>query len=455
MINNYEIKKINNEEILYIYFDYNFEFALFNKSDKEFDIKKQVLDFIKKNKIAFKGSIISIVVGGLLMSNIKLNNDDFNYINNLGFTNYNVEEVSNDINSLDSNEDINISDEELATEIIYSNNVEDNIPISNTLGNNIENDIHDFNTLENNIENGIPNSNTLENNIENDIPISNMEESIIEDVNTSETIEDNNIYVIVHRRNGGVETLELNDYLIGVVSAEMPALFNEQALMAQAIVARTYTLKAISRGQVLTDNESTQSYKSNSELLNMWGSSYDTYYNKIATAVYNTSSLYLEYNGDYIEALYHSTSNGKTESSVNVWGNFYPYLVSVDSSYDSTNPSFIHESVMSYEQVSNKLGLSVNYDTTFDILEYTTSNRINKISVDETIFDGVTFRNKLGLRSTDIEIIKNSDSITFRTKGYGHGVGMSQYGANGMAKAGYSYEDILLHYYPGVRINSL
>ncbi len=455
MINNYEIKKINNEERLYIYFDYNFEFALFNKSDKEFDIKKQVLDFIKKNKIAFKGSIISIVVGGLLMSNIKLNNDDFNYINNLGFTNYNVEEVSNDINSLDSNEDINISDEELATEIIYSNNVEDNIPISNTLGNNIENDIHDFNTLENNIENGIPNSNTLENNIENDIPISNMEESIIEDVNTSETIEDNNIYVIVHRRNGGVETLELNDYLIGVVSAEMPALFNEQALMAQAIVARTYTLKAISRGQVLTDNESTQSYKSNSELLNMWGSSYDTYYNKIATAVYNTSSLYLEYNGDYIEALYHSTSNGKTESSVNVWGNFYPYLVSVDSSYDSTNPSFIHESVMSYEQVSNKLGLSVNYDTTFDILEYTTSNRINKISVDETIFDGVTFRNKLGLRSTDIEIIKNSDSITFRTKGYGHGVGMSQYGANGMAKAGYSYEDILLHYYPGVRINSL
>ena len=455
MINNYEIKKINNEERLYIYFDYNFEFALFNKSDKEFDIKKQVLDFIKKNKIAFKGSIISIVVGGLLMSNIKLNNDDFNYINNLGFTNYNVEEVSNDINSLDSNEDINISDEELATEIIYSNNVEDNIPISNTLGNNIENDIHDFNTLENNIENDIPNSNTLENNIENDIPISNMEESIIEDVNTSETIEDNNIYVIVHRRNGGVETLELNDYLIGVVSAEMPALFNEQALMAQAIVARTYTLKAISRGQVLTDNESTQSYKSNSELLNMWGSSYDTYYNKIATAVYNTSSLYLEYNGDYIEALYHSTSNGKTESSVNVWGNFYPYLVSVDSSYDSTNPSFIHESVMSYEQVSNKLGLSVNYDTTFDILEYTTSNRINKISVDETIFDGVTFRNKLGLRSTDIEIIKNSDSITFRTKGYGHGVGMSQYGANGMAKAGYSYEDILLHYYPGVRINSL
>ncbi|MBR6113235.1 MAG: stage II sporulation protein D, partial [Bacilli bacterium] len=265
--------------------------------------------------------------------------------------------------------------------------------------------------------------------------------------------EQNKTYVNVKRSNGQVLTLELEEYVVGVVAAEMPAAFHEQALMAQSVIARTYALKAIQKGQVLTDNESTQSYKSNDELKLKWGSSYNTYYNKIKNAVSSTEGIYLTFNGTYIEAVYHSTSNGRTEDSSNVWGNSFPYLVSVESEYDSLNPSFISEKTITYQELSSKLGIDINTDTEFNIISKTSGNRVETLQIDGKDYNGVQFRNLLALRSADFDITKTDTGITFTTRGYGHGVGLSQYGANGMAKAGYSYEQILKHYYKGVTIN--
>jgi len=221
------------------------------------------------------------------------------------------------------------------------------------------------------------------------------------------------------------------------------------------VVSRTYTLKCISIGKTLTDNASTQMYKSKGELQSMWGANFNSYYAKVKQAVDSTKGEYLTYNGTYIDAVYHSTSNGRTEDASNVWGNSYPYLVSVESSYDNTNPSFSISKSFSYSELSSKLGFSVNGDSEFNILGYTSGGRVSSISIDGNIFSGVSFRSMLGLRSADFDIVKNNDGVVITTRGYGHGVGMSQYGANGMGKAGYSYRDILLHYYPGVSLGQL
>ena len=265
---------------------------------------------------------------------------------------------------------------------------------------------------------------------------------------------DTNTYITIQRSNGQMETIELEEYITGVVSSEMPALFHTEALKAQAIIARTYALKAISKGKLLTDSNSTQNYNDINQLKNMWGGNYNTYYNKVKDAVNSTKGMYLTYNGTYIEAVYHSTSNGKTESSVYGWGNYYPYLISVDSQYDSLNPSFLVSTTISYEKLSSLLGMDINSDTEFNITDRTDGDRVKTIIVNDKSYTGTSFRNLLGLRSADFDIEKTDDGVIFTTRGYGHGVGMSQYGANGMAKNGYSYSGILSHYYPGTVINS-
>ena len=182
--------------------------------------------------------------------------------------------------------------------------------------------------------------------------------------------------------------------------------------------------------------------------------SYDNY-NKIKNAVENTKGIYLTYNGSIIEAVYHSTSYGYTESSINVWGNDYSYLTSVESKYDSINTSFLKETFITYEKISKLLNTTVTKDTIFNILSYTSSNRVDIIEVNDIEYTGVKFRSLLGLRSTDFEIKKEENGINFITKGYGHGVGLSQYGANGMAKNGYTYKQILKHYYKGITISKM
>ena len=271
--------------------------------------------------------------------------------------------------------------------------------------------------------------------------------------NSANTVSTNQGRTISLRlNNGNVVSIALEDYVIGVVGAEMPALFNSEALKAQAVCARTFALKKASSGATLTATTADQVYKTNEELKAMWGSSYNTYYNKVKNAVFATSGEVITYNGSYIDAVYFSTSNGRTEDSVYVWNYSAPYLKSVDSKWDIGTKFFDATKTISKEELSNKLGVTVTSVSDIVINSKTTGDRVNGVTISGKEFTGVKMRTLLGLRSADFTVSESGDNIIFKTKGWGHGVGMSQYGANGMANAGYSYSQILKHYYTGIAI---
>ena len=409
MITRYEIIKNDNEERLLLYLDYNYEFSKIPSEDKK-TLEQRIIKYIKDNKILFSGTTITLIVGGIIIGNIYLKEPIEN--NKLE-----KQEIVEEINVVESEEKLVEEKEDKITDIEVKEEIKEKT---------VEKDISSKEEIDNN---------------------NSTEESPVKEDNI-----DNNIYVTIRRSNGEYLTLELEEYIIGVVGYEMPASFNIEALKSQAVIARTYALKSLSINKTLTDDYTTQGYKSNVELQSLWQGNYQHYYNKIRDAVLSTKGEYLTYNGDYIDAVYHSTSNGKTESSSNVWGTYYPYLVSVDSPYDIVNPSFKKETFLSYQDITNKLNIPVDYNTNIEVASYTISNRAETIKIGENLIKGVDFRNKLGLRSTDIEIIKGENGIVFITKGYGHGVGLSQYGANGFANNGYTYKDILRHYYTGVMI---
>lgn len=446
MINGYTIRKVNGQDVMYLFFDFNYEFSSFDFMAKREKIHDVVRNFIRDHNIIFKGATIALVAGGILFGSINLSTPSFSQVS----MNNNVS-IEEKVDHVKSDEIVEIEDVKENSVVNDNVSVSDNEVVVNSDSPSIVIDNTKSDSVVNNAGSNVSDVN-------NDVSVSEPVASTIvsEPVNeVSEVVVDNNIYVSVRRSDGRVVSLELEDYVTGVVGAEMPALFNSEALKAQAVIARTYALKANSMGRTLSDNESTQSYKDNGDLAGIWGSNYSSYYSKIKDAVNSTKGVYLTYNGNYIEAVYHSTSNGRTEDSSNVWGNSYPYLVSVDSVYDNSNPSFSISKSFSYSDISSKLGINVSSNTEFNILGYTSGGRVSSISVDGTEFSGVSFRSMLGLRSADFDIVKNDEGVVITTRGYGHGVGMSQYGANGMGKAGYSYSDILLHYYPGVSIEQL
>lgn len=451
MINGYTIRKVNGQDVLYLFFDFNYEFSSFDFMAKREKIHDVVRNFIKDHNIIFKGATIALISGGILFGSINLSTPSFSQVamNNNVSIEEKVDRVkSNDVVKVDEvKEDVSISD---SSSVSHDEVISTDSPsiVVDSKSDTVDNVSSNTSNIVNNESASEPAANTTASESINIVSEPEVIEQVQEEV-------DNSIYVSVRRSDGRVVSLELEDYVIGVVGAEMPALFNSDALKAQSVIARTYALKANSMGRVLSDNESTQSYKDNGELANLWGGNYDSYYNKVRDAVNSTKGVYLTYNGNYIEAVYHSTSNGRTEDSSNVWGNYFPYLVSVESSFDNTNPSFSISKSFSYNDLSSKLGININASSEFNILGYTSGGRVSSVSIDGVEFSGISFRSKLGLRSADFDIDKSTDGIIVTTRGYGHGVGMSQYGANGMAKAGYSYRDILLHYYPGVSIEQL
>ena len=451
MINGYTIRKVNGQDVLYLFFDFNYEFSSFDFMAKREKIHDVVRNFIRDHNIIFKGATIALVSGGILFGSINLSTPSFSQVS----MNNNVS-IEEKVDHVKSNDIVEIED------VKENSIVDDNVSVSNEVVVNTDSPSIVIDKVDSNNSKVVENVPGVSQNVSasRDTPVievsgPEINHTVSEPINEVSEPIDNNIYVSVRRGDGRVVSLELEDYVTGVVGAEMPALFSSEALKAQAVIARTYALKANSMGRTLSDNESSQSYKDNGELVSMWGGSYSSYYSKIKDAVNSTNGVYLTYNGNYIEAVYHSTSNGRTEDSSNVWGNSFPYLVSVDSVYDNSNPSFSISKTFSYSDLSSKLGFSVDANTEFNVLGHTSGGRVSNISVGGVNFSGVSFRSMLGLRSTDFDISKVDGGVVITTRGYGHGVGMSQYGANGMAKAGYSYRDILLHYYPGVVIEHL
>ncbi len=417
MINGYEIKKNYNEEILYIYLELDQEFAKLKGKKRKEKLDSIIKDYIKKNNITFKGVTVAIISSGILIGTMMLNKESIDYQNNIDKYTTNII----------SNNNIMPEFKEIKEDVYIPSNheiKEETSKIKEQTKKEVKNKVEDK-----------------------------KEEPKVE-VKESSTV-NNDKYIIIKRNNGLITNIELEEYVLGVVSAEMPASFNEEALKAQAIIARTYAVNTLNKGKILTDDSSTQNYKDNDELKKMWGSNYDKYYNKIKNCVNATKGIYLTYNGTIIDAVYHSTSNGQTEDAVYVWGNSKPYLVSVDSPYDETNKSFNYEKFFSYEEISKKLNMTINEYTLIEVLSLTSSNRVEKIEINNKEFTGIKLRTLLGLRSTDFTLNKEENGISIKTKGYGHGVGLSQYGANGMAKNGSNYEQILKHYYQGVSLTKI
>ncbi len=252
------------------------------------------------------------------------------------------------------------------------------------------------------------------------------------------------------------KNLELEEYIIGVVAGEMPASFEIEALKAQAIAARSYAMNKINTSDETYDlvtDVTNQVYITTDEMKNKWQSEYDYYYEKIKNAVLETQGLVMKYNNEIISAYYFAMSNGSTEDVSLVFGESKDYLQSVDSSWDENVKNFTVETNITKEEFCKKLDISCD-DIIIKDIKRSETNRVNEITINNKKFKGTEVRSLLNLRSTDFDIEIN-ESIKITTKGYGHGVGMSQYGANEMAKNGSTYEEILKHYYNNIEISKI
>lgn len=271
---------------------------------------------------------------------------------------------------------------------------------------------------------------------------------------------------LLHKKTGNTEQVNIDDYLCNVVSAEMPADFEIEALKAQVIVARTYTIYKIlnkkhENADICDDSTCCQAWISKEDRLARWEESKrENNWQKINDCINSTKGKIITYNNQPINAFFHSNSGGVTEIPVNVWGGTgYPYLQSVETSGEDAYNQYASEVTFTQEELINKLkqkysDISIDFsnENEIKILEYTESTRVKTVKFGNHEISGVEARTLLGLKSTNFEITKDGDNIKFSVKGYGHGVGMSQTGADSMAKQGSTAEDIIRHFYAGVEI---
>lgn len=267
-------------------------------------------------------------------------------------------------------------------------------------------------------------------------------------------------------KRGNIEELSFDDYLYGVVAAEMPASYNIEALRSQAIVARTYTMYQSlnnpkhENANVCDNSNCCQAWISKENRFSRWEENMrETYWKKIIQSVDSTSGKYISYQGLPINALFHSNSGGQTELPINVWGGSFPYLQSVQTSGEESYSSYSSEITISKDELVQKMlekynNFQINFNSSdcIQILELTESNRIKNIKIGNINLSGVEVRKIFGLKSAMFSFSIDENNIKFNVKGYGHGVGLSQSGSDALANQGYSYEEIVYHYYNRSRI---
>lgn len=275
---------------------------------------------------------------------------------------------------------------------------------------------------------------------------------------------------LLHSKTGEVENVNIEEYLCNVVSAEMPASFETEALKAQAIVARTYTMfklnnKKHDNADICDNSACCQAWISKENRLAKWEESKrDEYWQKICSVVQQTKGQVIMYNNEPINAFFHSNSGGTTEIPVNVWGSTnYPYLQVVETSGEEAYTQYASEVTIANTDIINKLkekyqDISIDFSNVEDlkIVEHTESGRVKTVKFGNHKLSGVEVRSIFGLKSTNFEILKiDNDHIQFKVKGYGHGVGMSQTGADSLAKQGKTAEEIIHHFYSNVNVKKI
>ena len=266
----------------------------------------------------------------------------------------------------------------------------------------------------------------------------------------------NNTIRVKDEQTNIIKEIPFEEYIKGVVAGEMPATFELEALKAQAVASRSYAMYQMAatkdKAYDVVNTTANQVYLTDEQLKDNWKEDYPEKINKIKTAIAETSGEYLTYNGEIVNAMFFSTSVGATENSEEVFVSALPYLRSVDSTWDKESPVYIDTYTFTLEDFYKKLNLPFKQTLKIEVTEKTSTGRTKALKINDQEMKGRDVATKLSLRSNYFDIVQNQNNITITTKGFGHGVGMSQYGANGMAKEGYKYDQILKHYYKNTEI---
>ncbi|MCL1950895.1 MAG: stage II sporulation protein D [Turicibacter sp.] len=249
-----------------------------------------------------------------------------------------------------------------------------------------------------------------------------------------------------------LEEIDLEDYVKGVVASEMYPSFEMEALKAQAIVARTFVLYSLQSSEHVLDTVMDQVFRDEGQLRERWSADFDGYWARITEAVDTTEGLVVKYDGQLVETLFFAMTNGFTENSEDVFGGTRAHLRSIESPWDTGVPNFEVETEFTLQNFRNALGDSSLTVSDIAILSRTPGGRVAEVQVGNTTMRGTQFRSALGLRSADFRVTSRNNLVVITTRGSGHGVGMSQHGANQMALAGKTYADILRFYYQGIEI---
>lgn len=257
-------------------------------------------------------------------------------------------------------------------------------------------------------------------------------------------------YVVEVHMNDKIKKIPLENYLIGVVAGEMPAEFEIEALKAQAVASRTYVM---SRNLVVDNTVASQVYLNDDQMKKKWKNDYKKNKNKIKEAINETKGEVMKYKGKCISALFFSSCNGKTINCEDYFQGEKDYLKAVNSPWDLyTDPSIKRKKTFTFKQLSNIFNVNVS---SIELMAYTQSGYVKNVIVSGKKYTGREIREKLGLSSSCFQIELTSKGYDFITIGSGHGVGMSQYGAQGMAKESRNYKEILNHYYQNIKIESI
>lgn len=260
----------------------------------------------------------------------------------------------------------------------------------------------------------------------------------------------------VKRTDNTIDEVYLEDYVVGVIAGEMPINFKDEALKAQSVASRTYGLKKIMENQNneydVVDTVLNQVYLDYDYLKEAWGNNYIENINKLKSIVKETKGEYLVYDNKIIDALFFSTSTGFTENSEEIFKNKVPYLRSVESKWDEISPVYEDYKQYTLEEFYNKLNIEYNKILKVEYNKKTSTGRNVDVTINGIKFSSSDIVTKLELRSSYFTILNQNNNVLINTKGYGHGVGMSQYGAQGMALANKKYDEILTYYYKNTKI---
>lgn len=348
MFYRYEVRKINNEEILFLFLTMSYEFSKeLGEENGEANLKKRCKNFIENNNINFKGNKINLIIDDIIVKTLDMN---------------------------DLNEDIEL----------------------------LDNDNHNFN---------------------------------------------NNTLITVILDNGISVEISLKEYLLGALATNCLENLEEETLKSLCILYRTYAYKFITEDKSISATNEFVTYRPITYFKLLWITEYNNIYNKLLDAIIKTDRQFISYNGEYILPFTHICNNGYTNVDEN-----FPYLQTVNSLWDMASPYYLNIEDFDFKTLEKKLNIKSKYIRNIKILEMTENNKIKSVKIGDKVFNTEELCEKLDLNSNDITLIINKDYVRFITKGKGHGLGISQYGANELALNGCDYLQILKYYFPSCDI---